>query len=91
MFALAFRFLLLRTMAIGCRRPDLKDSTLRQYHGDFGPSLNRGPVHTRYAGGPRLFNAPSVVLGTTRSAPSPPCGDGPQINIAHERTARTYP
>jgi len=40
-FALGFRFLLLRAMAIGRRRPGLQDSTLRQYHGDLERRLDR--------------------------------------------------
>ena len=41
MFALGFRFLLLRAMAIGRRRPGLQDSTLRQYHGNLERRLDR--------------------------------------------------
>lgn len=88
MFALAFRLLLLRTMAIGAAVRTLKDSTLRQYHGDFGPSLNRGPVHTRYAGGPRLFNA----IGRAGDNPFrsfTSFGDGPHINIASAHRVHT--
>jgi transposase len=40
-FALGFRFLLLRAMAIGRRRPGLQDSTLRQYHGNLERRLDR--------------------------------------------------
>jgi transposase len=43
MFAPGFKMLLLRAMAIGRRRPDLKDSTLRQYHGDLDRPLGRPP------------------------------------------------
>ena len=41
MFAPGFKFLLLRAMAIGRRCPDLKDSTLGQYHGDLERRLDR--------------------------------------------------
>ena len=40
-FALGFRFLLLRAMAIGRRRPGRHDSTLRQYHGNLERRLDR--------------------------------------------------
>jgi transposase len=40
-FALGFRFLLLRAVAIGKRRDDLKDSTLVQYHADLQQRLDR--------------------------------------------------
>ena len=40
-FALGFRFLLLRAVAIGKRRDDLKDSTLVQYHADLQRRLDR--------------------------------------------------
>ena len=58
-FALGFKFLLLRAMAIGRRRPDLKDSTLRQYLGDLERRLDRllsGLVPDTPAAR-RLFNA----------------------------------
>ena len=44
-FALGFRFLLLRAVAIGRRRDALKDSTLAQYHGDL--QAPAGPVAGR--------------------------------------------
>lgn len=40
-FALGFRFLLLRAVAIGKRRDTLKDSTLAQYHADLERRLSR--------------------------------------------------
>ena len=40
-FAPGFKFLLLRAMAIGRRRPDLKDTTLRQYRSDLDRRLDR--------------------------------------------------
>ena len=40
-FALGFRFLLLRAVAIGRRRDALKDSILAQYHGDLERRLDR--------------------------------------------------
>jgi transposase len=40
-FALAFKWLLLRAISIGRRRPGLKDSTLRQYHADLERRLDR--------------------------------------------------
>ena len=40
-FAPAMKHLLLRACAIGRRRPDLKDSTLRQYRGDLERRLDR--------------------------------------------------
>jgi transposase len=40
-FALEFKWLLLRAISIGRRRPDLKDSTLRQYHADLERRLDR--------------------------------------------------
>lgn len=40
-FAPQFKWLLLRAMAIGRRRGDLRDSTLRQYHGDLHRRLDR--------------------------------------------------
>ena len=40
-FALGFRFLLLRAVAIGQRRNELKDSTLTQYHADLERRLDR--------------------------------------------------
>ena len=58
-FAMGFKFLLLQAMAIGRRRPGLKDSTLRQYLGDLERRLNRllsGAVPDTPAAR-RLFNA----------------------------------
>ena len=58
-FALGFKFLLLRAMAIGRRRPDLKDSTLGHYLGDLERRLDRllsGAVPDTPAAR-RLFNA----------------------------------
>ena len=59
LFAFGFKLLLLRAMAIGRRRPTLKDSTLRQYHADLEPRLDRllsgAPPDTPAAS--RLFNA----------------------------------
>ncbi len=58
-FACGFKFLLLRAMAIGRRRPDLKDSTLRQYLGDLKRRLDRllsGAIPDTPAAR-RLFNA----------------------------------
>jgi transposase len=40
-FAPGFKWLLMRAAAIGRRRPGLKDSTLRQYHGDLEHKLDR--------------------------------------------------
>jgi transposase len=40
-FALEFKWLLLRAISIGRRRPDLKDSTLHQYNGDLERRLDR--------------------------------------------------
>jgi transposase len=40
-FAPGFKWLLMRAIAIGRRRPGLKDSTLRQYHGDLERRLDR--------------------------------------------------
>jgi transposase len=40
-FALEFKWLLLRAISIGRRRPDLKDSTLHQYHADLERRLDR--------------------------------------------------
>jgi transposase len=57
-FAPGFKLLLLRAMAIGRRRPDLRDSTLAQYHGDLERRLDRllsRPPDTPAAR--RLFNA----------------------------------
>jgi transposase len=57
-FALGFKLLLLRAMSIGRRRPRLKDSTLRQYHGDLERRLDR--LLSRSPDTPaarRLFNA----------------------------------
>jgi transposase len=58
-FALGFRFLLLRAVAIGRRRDALKDSTLAQYHGDLERRLDRllaGAVPDKPAAR-RLFRA----------------------------------
>jgi transposase len=59
LFAFGFKLLLLRAMAIGRRRPTLKDSTLRQYHADLERRLDRllsgAPPDTPAAS--RLFNA----------------------------------
>jgi transposase len=58
-FALGFRFLLLRAVAIGQRRDALKDSTLAQYHADLERRLDRllaGAVPDKPAAG-RLFRA----------------------------------
>jgi transposase len=40
-FALEFKWLLLRAISIGRRRPGLKDSTLHQYHADLERRLDR--------------------------------------------------
>jgi transposase len=40
-FALEFKWLLLRAISIGRRRPSLKDSTLHQYHADLQRRLDR--------------------------------------------------
>jgi transposase len=40
-FALEFKWLLLRAISIGRRRPCLKDTTLRQYHADLERRLDR--------------------------------------------------
>jgi transposase len=58
-FALGFRFLLWRAVAIGQRRDALKDSTLAQYHADLERRLDRllaGAVPDKPAAG-RLFRA----------------------------------
>ena len=58
-FALGFRFLLLRAVAIGRRRDELKDSTLTQYHADLQRRLDRllaGAVPDKPAAR-RLFRA----------------------------------
>lgn len=58
-FALGFRFLLLRAVAIGQRRDALKDSTLVQYHADLERRLDRllgGAVPDKPAAR-RLFRA----------------------------------
>jgi transposase len=58
-FALGFRFLLLRAVAIGRRRDALKDSTLAQYHADLERRLDRllaGTVPDKPAAR-RLFRA----------------------------------
>jgi hypothetical protein len=68
--ALAFKFLLLRTMAIGRRRPDLKDSTLHQCHGEFEPSLDRGLVRTPDTPAAPARSTPSAVTVTTCFASS---------------------
>lgn len=57
-FASGFRRLLLRAVAIGRRRPGLKDSTLRHYHGDLQRRFDR--LLTRQPEKPasrRLFKA----------------------------------
>jgi transposase len=57
-FALGFKFLLLRAMAIGRRRPDLKNTTLQQYQSDLNRRLDRllsQPPNTPAAR--RLFKA----------------------------------
>ena len=58
-FAFGFKLLLLRAIAIGGRRPILKDSTLQQYRADLERRLDRllsaPPPDTPAAG--RLFNA----------------------------------
>jgi transposase len=59
LFAFGFKLLLLRAMAIGRRRPTLKDSTLQQYRADLERRLDRllsGPLPDTPAAG-RLFNA----------------------------------
>lgn len=58
-FALGFRFLLLRAVAIGKRRDTLKDSTLAQYHADLERRLNRLLVGAMpvYPAARRLFRA----------------------------------
>ncbi|HEY0420353.1 MAG TPA: IS66 family transposase [Acetobacteraceae bacterium] len=59
LFAFGFKLLLLRAMAIGRRRPTLKDSTLQQYQADLERRLDRllsgAPPDTPAAS--RLFNA----------------------------------
>ena len=58
-FAPGFRFLLLRAVAIGKRRDQLKDSTLAQHHADLERRLDRllaGPMPARPAAR-RLFRA----------------------------------
>ena len=59
LFAFGFKLLLLGAMAIGRRRPTLKDSTLQQYQADLERRLDRllsaPPPDTPAAG--RLFNA----------------------------------
>jgi len=57
-FAPAFKTLLLRAVAIGRRRDELKDSTLKQYHADLGRRLDKllaAPPANRAAR--KLFNA----------------------------------
>ena len=57
-FAIAFKGLLLRAMAIGRRRADLADSTLKQYRADLDRRLDRllaQPPENRSA--KKLFNA----------------------------------
>ena len=57
-FASGFKVLLLRAVAIGRRRDNLKDSTLKQYHGDLERRLDR--LLARAPDTPaarRLFNA----------------------------------
>jgi transposase len=44
-FALEFKWLLLRAISTGRRRPDLKDSTLHQYHADLERRLDRMLSH----------------------------------------------
>jgi transposase len=57
-FATAFKALLLRAVTIGRRRPDLKDTTLKQYRADLDRRLDRllakPPKNTAAA---KLFNA----------------------------------
>jgi transposase len=58
-FALAFKWLLLRAISIGRRRPGLKDGTLRRYHADLERRLDR-LLSRRLPGTPasrRLFKA----------------------------------
>ncbi len=58
-FALGFRFLLLRAVAIGKRRDTLKDSTLAQYHADLERRLSRllGGTLPDHPAARRLFRA----------------------------------
>ena len=58
-FALGFRFLLSRAVAIGKRRDTLKDSTLAQYHADLERQLSRllAAAMPRYPAARRLFRA----------------------------------
>jgi transposase len=87
-FALGFRFLLLRAVAIGKRRDALKDSTLAQYHADLERRLNRllagtMPVHPAAR---RLFRAmrrdrADLFRFVTRR-------DAPYTNNACERALR---
>jgi transposase len=57
-FALEFKWLLLRAISIGRRRPDLKDSTLHQYHADLERRLDRLLSHQRdKPASRRLFKA----------------------------------
>jgi transposase len=57
-FALGFKWLLMRAVTIGRRRDGLKDSTLRQYHGDLERRLDRLLVcQPDKPASRRLFNA----------------------------------
>ena len=70
-FALGFRLLLLRAVAIGKRREALKDSTLAQYHADLERRLDQllaGAVPTSR---PRdVCSARCAAIATTCSASS---------------------
>jgi transposase len=57
-FALAFKWLLLRAISIGRRRPDLKDSTLHQYNAALERRLDRLLSHQPHTpASRRLFKA----------------------------------
>ena len=57
-FALEFKWLLLRAISIGRRRPDLKDSTLHQYNADLERRLDRLLSHQPHTpASRRLFKA----------------------------------
>jgi transposase len=57
-FALEFKWLLLRAISIGRRRPDLKDSTLHQYNAGLERRLDRLLSHQPHTpASRRLFNA----------------------------------
>jgi len=68
-FVPGFKFLLLRAMAIGRRRPDLKDSTLAQYHGDLERRLDR--LLARPPEALAACSTPCAGIVTTCSVSSP--------------------